>query len=51
MEKLGRKARNLTGRPHDSSAARNYFLCGFFALSEEGVLLCWEQKKRKGERG
>jgi len=32
METLGRKARNLTGRPHDSSAAKNCSLRPFYVL-------------------
>lgn len=48
METLGRKVRNLTGKPHDSSAAKSYLLCGLFYLIEENdsALL---GKKGKGE--
>ena len=41
METLGRKARNLTGRPLDSSAARNYLLCGFLYFEGKGMNAFW----------
>ncbi len=55
METLGRKARNLTGKPHDSSAARNYLLCGLFYFEEKGrsafgFTLTGVKKRKKGRR-
>ena len=53
LETLGRKARNLTGRPHDSSAARNYLLCGFLYFegngrSAFGIYFDGSKKRKKG---